>query len=69
MRPSAKRGRAQRKCKQYLDVLTVHSYSPGISRWRVMAFFDRRALGGLLQIKMDTAIPPRYRRIPKKGRF
>jgi len=27
MRPPARRGRAQRKCKQYLDVLTVHFYS------------------------------------------
>lgn len=27
MRPPAKRGRAQRKCKQYLDVLTIHTHS------------------------------------------
>ena len=32
-------------------------------------FFDCKVFGGLLQIKMDTAIPPRYRRILKKGRL
>src|SRR5699024_12627513 len=30
MRPSARRGRAQRKCKKYLDVLTVHTHSRNI---------------------------------------
>ena len=40
-----------------------------ISRWRIIAFFDQKILCGLLQIKMDTAIPPRYRRVLKKGRL
>ena len=30
MRPSARRGRAQRKCKKYLDVLTAHTHSRNI---------------------------------------
>lgn len=37
------------------------------SRGRVQAFFDRKELGGLQQIKTDTAIPPRYRRILKRA--
>lgn len=30
MRPSAKRGRAQKNYKKYLDVLTVHTHSRNI---------------------------------------
>jgi hypothetical protein len=30
MRPSARRGRAQKNCKKYLDVLTVHTHSQNI---------------------------------------
>ena len=30
MRPPAKRGQTQRKCEQYLDVLTVHLHSRNI---------------------------------------
>ena len=30
MRPSATRGRAQKNCKKYLDVLKVHTHSRNI---------------------------------------
>ena len=46
MRPPARCGRAQRKCEQYLDVLTVHTHSRNIPL-RCKGFFDRKALGGL----------------------
>lgn len=57
MRPSAKRGRAQRKYQKYLDDLSIHTNrrnSPTVGEH----LFDSKELGGLEQIKTDMTIPP-----------
>ena len=41
-------------------------YVAGITRWRVMAFFDSNPLW---HRKMDMTIPPQYRHILEKGKF
>ena len=40
-----------------------------ISRWRIKAFFDKLKIVDLCRKKRNTAIPPRYRHVLKKGDF
>ena len=40
-----------------------------ISRWRIKAFFDKLKIVDLCRKKRNTAMPPRYRHILKKGDF
>lgn len=68
MRPPARRGRAQRNCEQYLDVLTVHTHSQNIPL-ADKGFFDKLKIVDLCRKKRNTAIPPRYRHVLKKGDF
>jgi len=59
----------RRRIIKSIYMISVFILIAGIVRWRGYAFFNWCRSWTLRKSKKDTAIPPRYRRVLKKGRL